>query len=102
MLDLLDQMQKAIPTVEWVDHFTWETNNIEDYWLLEDIKGTDLIMRYAELNASVEITEDGKKNLKRFIQSAHRFIKYERPFQFEGFDWFLATIFILCNSNLEK
>ena len=103
MLNLLDQMQKAIPTVEWVDHFTWETNVCkEDYWLPEEIKGIDLVLRYAELNRLVENIEEARKNLKIFIESAHGFIKFEKPLEFEGFDWFLVTIFIICNCDFEK
>lgn len=104
MLSLLDQMQKAIPTVEWVDHFTWEANdyNSENYWLQEDLRGIELVLRYAELNTKMIDKEMLRENLKIFIQSAHDFIKYKKPLHYNGFDWFLSTVFIACDGDLEK
>ncbi|XP_043483226.1 protein broad-minded-like [Leptopilina heterotoma] len=103
MLSLLDQMQKAIPTVEWVDHFTWETNDYnESYWLQEDLRGIELVLRYAELNTKMIDKEMLRENLKIFIQSSHDFIKYKKPLHYNGFDWFLSTVFIACDGDLEK
>ncbi|XP_014204749.1 protein broad-minded-like [Copidosoma floridanum] len=104
LLNLLDQMEKAIPTVEWVEGFKWdqELRCSDDYWLPEEKWGIDLVMHYASINGLLENTTKSKGDLKIFIQSAHCFINYSKPERYGGFDWFLATVFLICSGDLDK
>lgn len=101
---LLNQMHKAIPTAEWVEQFEWQENITYDvdYWVLEDIHAINIVLNYAEQQQILKNTDDSQKNLKQFIHSAYIFIQYNKPNKFEGFDWFLATIFIICDGDLDK
>ncbi|XP_012273633.1 protein broad-minded isoform X2 [Orussus abietinus] len=104
LIGLLDQIQNVIPTSEWVDDYKWpDIDDCEkDFFFPEELHGIDLALHYAELNGTLENTPQAKKELKVFIRSAHSFIKYEAPKKFESFDWFLATIFMICTGNMEK
>lgn len=103
-MNLLDQMEKAIPTVDWVDVFKWENPVSTSYqWLTEDDFALELAIRYAEDNCEkLENELKAKENLKKLFEDVHTFIKYEKTGKYEGFDWFLATIFIICNGNIDK
>lgn len=105
LLDLLDQMEQAIPTVEWTDRFRWDENLdfSDDYWLPEEKLAIELVLHYSKINGLLE--ENNKQftsDLKNFIQSAHSFISYNKSKKFEGFDWFLATVFLICDGKLDK
>ncbi|XP_077277634.1 protein broad-minded [Temnothorax americanus] len=104
MMNLLSQMYKAIPTAEWVEQFEWQENITydTDYWLPEDIHAINIILNYAEQREILKNNNDSQENLKKFIHSAYIFIQYNKPSRFEGFDWFLATMFIICDGNLDK
>lgn len=104
MTNLLSQMHKAIPTAEWVEQFEWQENITydADYWLPEDIHAINVALNYAEQRQILKNTDDNQNNLKQFIHSAYIFIQYNKPNRFEGFDWFLATVFIICDGDLNK
>lgn len=101
---MIDQMQEAIPAADWVEEFRWkeEKEMDEGYWLLEEILGFDLVLRFAELNELSIIMDKPKYNLKMFLQSAYDFVNYDKPDNFEGFDWFLSTVFIICGGDANK
>ncbi|KYM89657.1 Protein broad-minded [Atta colombica] len=104
MTNLLNQMHKAIPTAEWVEQFEWQENITydTDYWLPEDIHAINIVLNYAEQREILKNNNDSQKNLKQFIHSAYIFIQYNKPNRFEGFDWFLATVFIICDGDVDK
>ncbi|XP_018402534.1 PREDICTED: protein broad-minded-like, partial [Cyphomyrmex costatus] len=104
MTNLLNQMHKAIPTAEWVEQFEWQENITYDidYWLPEDIHAINIVLNYAEQREILKNNNDSQKNLKQFIHSAYIFIQYNKPNRFEGFDWFLATVFIICDGDIDK
>ncbi|XP_034942341.1 protein broad-minded-like [Chelonus insularis] len=104
LIHLLDQMEKAIPTVEWVDIFQWDNKLMTEYfWLPEEELGLELAIRYAEENCEeLENPSEAKENLKKVFEMVHTYIKFEKMRKFEGFDWFLATIFVICNGDIEK
>ncbi|XP_012534210.2 protein broad-minded isoform X2 [Monomorium pharaonis] len=104
MINLLNQMHKAIPTAEWVEQFEWQENITydTDYWLPEDMCAINIVLNYAEQREILKNNDDSQKNLKQFIHSAYILIQYNKPSRFEGFDWFLATVFIICEGNLNK
>ncbi|XP_070165433.1 protein broad-minded isoform X2 [Polyergus mexicanus] len=104
MTNLLNQMHKAIPTADWVEQFEWQGNITydADYWLPEDTHAINIVLNYAEQRQILKNTDDNQKNLKQFIHSAYIFIQYNKPNRFEGFDWFLATVFIICDGDLDK
>ncbi|XP_072745888.1 protein broad-minded [Anoplolepis gracilipes] len=104
MTNLLNQMHKAIPTAEWVEQFQWQENITydADYWHPEDTHAINVALNYAEQRQILKNTEDNQKNLKQFIHSAYIFIQYNKPNRFEGFDWFLATVFLICDGALDK
>ncbi|XP_024945813.1 protein broad-minded isoform X2 [Cephus cinctus] len=104
IMDLLDEMQKAIPMAEWTADFKWPTiKQIEgDLWSPEENQGVKLTLHYAEQNHLLESSPHIKENMKIFFRSAHNFVRYKRPDKFQGFDWFLATVFIICNGNMEN
>ncbi|KYN21117.1 Protein broad-minded [Trachymyrmex cornetzi] len=104
MTNLLNQMHKAIPTAEWVEQFEWQENITydTDYWLPEDIHAINIVLNYAEQREILKNNNDSQKNLKQFIHSAYIFIQYSKPNRFEGFDWFLATVFIICDGDVDK
>nr|XP_012232849.1 PREDICTED: LOW QUALITY PROTEIN: protein broad-minded-like [Linepithema humile] len=104
MTNLLNQMHKAIPTAEWVEQFGWQENITydADYWLPEDAHAINVVLNYAEQRQVLKNTDDSKKNLKQFIHSAYILIQYNKPSRFEGFDWFLGTVFIVCDGDLNK
>lgn len=97
-------MHKAIPTSEWGEHFKWQENvsSSTDFWFTEEIHGIDLVLYYAEQNDLLDNTTENKERLQQFINDCYAFIQYERPKKFDGFDWFLATVFIICEGNLER
>lgn len=104
LFDLLDQMQKAIPTLGLTSHFEWPEIDDHDSIVLlpEEVYGIELVMLYAEQNKLMKTTELAKDNLKIFLKEVHGFIEYKTGKTFEGFDWFAATIFIICQGNLER
>lgn len=98
-------MAKAIPTVEWTDSFKWDENLecSDDYWLPEEKHGIDLVLHYSKINGLLqENNKRFKHDLKFFIQSSHNFITYKKSKKYEGFDWFLATVFLICDGKLNK
>ncbi|KZC15043.1 Protein broad-minded [Dufourea novaeangliae] len=101
---LIDQMHKAIPIAEWEENFQWEESFSvnTDFWFPEEIHGIDLALYYAEQNNVLANTLEMKKKLQGFINACYTFIQYERPKKFDGFDWFLATVFIICEGDIEK
>ncbi|XP_078044991.1 protein broad-minded isoform X1 [Augochlora pura] len=104
LIQLLDQMQKAIPTAEWVENFQWQgsTSVNTDFWFAEEIHGINLALHYAEQNHILKDTVEMKKKLQEFINECYAFIHYQRPKKFDGFDWFLATVFIICEGDIER
>jgi len=104
MTNLLNKMHKAIPTAEWVEQFQWQENITydADYWHPEDLHAINVVLNYAEQQQILKNTDDNQKNLKRFIHSAYIFIQYNKPNRFDGFDWFLATVFLICDGELNK
>lgn len=102
--NLLNQMHKAIPTAEWVEQFVWQENITydADYWTPEDAHAINVALSYAEQREILKNDSDTQQNLRQFIHSAYMFIQYNKPSKFEGFDWFLATVFIICDANLDK
>ncbi|KAL0110939.1 hypothetical protein PUN28_012773 [Cardiocondyla obscurior] len=104
MINLLSQMHKAIPTAEWVEQFEWQENITydTDYWLPEDLHAINIVLNYAEQREVLKNDDNNKKNLMQFIHSAYILIQYNKPSRFEGFDWFLATVFIICDGDLNK
>ncbi|KAJ8675692.1 hypothetical protein QAD02_011478 [Eretmocerus hayati] len=106
LISLLNQMEQAIPTIEWLEPFEWNTEmkTNDDYWLPEENCGIDLVIHYCEINCLLknQHNEDIKTNLKLFIQLSYGYIKYKKSLKFEGFDWFLATVFLICDGDIEK
>lgn len=96
-------MAKAIETAEWVDNFKWESEDKVEKrdWSSEEDLCFDLVFRYAEDNCPFENKQQAKDDMKIFFEAAHRFINYEPPMSFAGFDWFLATIYIICEGKIE-
>ena len=97
-------MEQAIPTVEWVDRLVWDADLkcSDDYWLPEEKCAINFVVHYGVINGQIEKTEQIKRDLKVFIQSTHSFINYKKTIHFDGFDWFLATVFLICNGNIDK
>lgn len=97
-------MHKAIPTAEWVEQFVWKENITydADYWVPEDVHAINVALSYAEQRNILKNDSETQQNLKQFIHSAYMFIQYNKPNKFEGFDWFLATVFIICDGDLDK
>ncbi|XP_034171396.2 protein broad-minded isoform X1 [Osmia lignaria lignaria] len=104
LIQLVDQMQKAIPTADWGEHFQWQENitSSTDFWFPEEIHGINLALHYAEQNEILENTVEIKEKLQEFINACYRFINYERPKKFDGFDWFLSTVFIICKGEIQR
>ncbi|XP_076749425.1 protein broad-minded [Xylocopa sonorina] len=104
LIQLLDQMQKAIPTMEWEENFQWKENvsSSTDFWFAEELHGIDLVFYYTEQNDILENTSEMKEKLQEFINACYAFIHYERPNKYDGFDWFLSTVFIICEGNIER
>ncbi|CAD6204030.1 GSCOCG00009847001-RA-CDS [Cotesia congregata] len=101
ILKLLEQMEQAIPTVEWVEIFQWEEKSAYS-WLPEEEIGFDLAARFAEDNCELEEPDKIKENLKEVFGKIHGFIQYEKDGKFRGFDWFLTVIFVVCDGNVER
>ena len=97
-------MQKAIPTAEWGQNFQWDENvsSKTDFWFAEEIQGINLALYYADQNDILENTIETREKLQEFINACYEFIQYERPKKFDGFDWFLSTVFIICEGDMAK
>lgn len=95
-------MEKAVPTLELTSQFEWPIANNPDNLLPEEVEGIELALLYAEQNKLMESTDLVKSNLRIFISEVHGFIKHAKFKKFEGFDWFVATVFIICDGNMEK
>ncbi|OAD55152.1 Protein broad-minded [Eufriesea mexicana] len=104
LIQLVDQMQKAIPTAEWGENFQWKENisSNTDFWFAEEIHGINLVLYYAEQNNILDNTTEMKEKLQEFINACYAFIQYERPTKFDGFDWFLSTVFIICKGDVDR
>ncbi|KAF7405263.1 hypothetical protein HZH66_004169 [Vespula vulgaris] len=104
LITLLDQMWQAIPTAEWADHFEWPENFVynADFFFSEELHGIDLVLQYAELNGLLQDSKTKKETFKQFLQASSIFIKYQKPNKFEGFDWFLSTVFCICEGDMDK
>ncbi|KOC71097.1 hypothetical protein WH47_01740 [Habropoda laboriosa] len=104
LIQLVDQMQKAIPTAEWGENFQWKENVLSstDFWFAEEIHGINLALCYAEQNRILQNTTEMKEKLQEFINACYAFIQYERLQKFDGFDWFLSTVFIICEGDVER
>ncbi|KAL2716528.1 protein broad-minded-like [Vespula squamosa] len=101
---LLDQMWQAIPTAEWADYFEWPENFVynADFFFSEELHGIDLVLQYAELNGLLQDSKSKREIFKQFLQASSIFIKYQKPNKFEGFDWFLSTVFCICEGDMDK
>lgn len=97
-------MHKAIPTAEWGENLQWQetVSSNTDFWFAEEIHGINLALCYAEQNDLLENTDEMKEKLQAFINACYAFIQYERPKKFDGFDWFLSTVFIICEGDAEQ
>lgn len=102
--NLLIQMQEAIPTVDWLELFTWdnETANKDDYWSPEEMVGFDVAINYARANGIALIQDEPQHLLKSFIEQTYNYIKFDKNKQFSSFDWFLSTVFIFCKGDVTK
>ncbi|XP_011298028.1 protein broad-minded-like [Fopius arisanus] len=103
-MTLLEQMERAIAAVEWVDVYKWNSESIPSYeWLPEEDVGLDLVIRLAEDHwEASDNKQNVKDDLKKVFESVHTFIQYPRAGYFEGFDWFLGTVFVICGGNLDR
>ncbi|XP_063979740.1 protein broad-minded-like [Diachasmimorpha longicaudata] len=105
-LNLLDQMESAIAAVDWIDMYKWDDSKSPPFghqWLPEEDIGLDLVIRCAEYHwKNPSSTSHFKDKLKKFFESTHKFIKYQRRECFEEFDWFLATVVIICEGNFDR
>lgn len=101
-------MERATAAVEWVDMFKWDnqqSKSIKEYqWLPEEIIGLELVIRFAEEHwENPDNKLNREDNLRDIFESIHTFIKYQKKTEyFEAFDWFLGTVFIICDGNLER
>ncbi|CAK9810663.1 Protein broad-minded [Anthophora quadrimaculata] len=104
LIQLVDQMHKAIPTAEWGENFQWKENisSSTDFWFAEEIHGINLALCYAEQNGILQNTSEMKEKLQEFINACYAFVQYERLNKFDGFDWFLSTVFIICGGDVER
>ncbi|XP_011498463.1 PREDICTED: protein broad-minded-like [Ceratosolen solmsi marchali] len=103
-LDLLDQMEQTMSIVEGLDQFKWNLNlqYNDSYWFPEEECGINLVLHYGLINGLLQNNEQIEQNLKIFIYATHEFINYKKSTYFNGFDWFLATVFLICGGNIEK
>jgi hypothetical protein len=42
-----------------------------------------------------------EENLTQLLHLSHS-LKYRKGETFQGFDWFIATVFVLCGGNMER
>ncbi|XP_058789417.1 protein broad-minded-like [Phymastichus coffea] len=102
-LNLLAQMAKAIPTAEWMDRYQWKDLKFRDnYFLPEEKHAMNLVIHYGVLSKQIEKANDTEDNLRMFIQLAHNLITYNKAIRYQGFDWFLATVFLISHGDLDK
>ncbi|XP_046625312.1 protein broad-minded-like [Neodiprion virginianus] len=103
VINLLDQMQKAVPELELTNHFEWPVHNDHDTLMPQEVYGIELTLLYAEQNRLMKVTSLAKTNLKIFLKEVHGFIKYYGwKKNFEGFDWFIASVFIICDGDMDR
>ncbi|XP_075235298.1 protein broad-minded-like [Lycorma delicatula] len=110
--DLVEQVRRALNNgvtnndantgIKWV---TFE--DVEDISLFpEDYIGIQMTVRYGVLHRLLQVQSisQSSDNLAQLLKLTRYslFNNQNWPQQFNGFDWFLATIYLVCCGNVEK
>lgn len=97
-------MAKAQPTDESTDRYRWKDLKFRDnYFLPEEGYAIGMVVHYGQLNKQIDESNDNnEETLRKFIQLAHNYIAYNKAIHYQGFDWFLATVFLISRADLDK
>ncbi|PSN57250.1 hypothetical protein C0J52_02542 [Blattella germanica] len=100
ILDLLDQVPKL--NSNSISLFNEDNSDLDNGTLYpEENHGIQLTLRYGvRCHLLLENSQNGD-NLTQLILFPHSILK-KKSDSFDGFDWFIATIFLLCGGNMDR
>lgn len=99
ILDLVEQVIKVFPDTKTA--IKWEDVSSEDVLLPEEQIAVQFVMRYGAHHRLIQSTQQNMDNFIHLILVVKNSLK-KRTNTFEGFDWFVASAYLLCSGNVEK
>ncbi|KAG8224806.1 hypothetical protein J437_LFUL002251 [Ladona fulva] len=103
MVELLEEVQKAYANISGNTRLMksqWSDNGLYSLFP-EDFLGIRLAVRFGAKLSLLQPTPLVHSNLAQFIKSTYGALKIVRD-EFCGFDWFLASVFLLCCGNVDR
>lgn len=99
-MDLLEQVTKLNSNSEsYLSAPSQEAEN--DVLFPEEHLGVQVAIRYGVELHLLQENSKNEENLTQLLHLSHS-LKYRKGETFQGFDWFIATVFVLCGGNMER
>lgn len=100
IVDLLEQVTKLNSNSEsYLSAPSQEAEN--DVLFPEEHLGVQVAIRYGVELHLLQENSKNEENLTQLLHLSHS-LKYRKGETFQGFDWFIATVFVLCGGNMER
>ncbi|KAJ4435630.1 hypothetical protein ANN_18246 [Periplaneta americana] len=100
LLELIDQVTKLNSNAETLSDLQLES---EDNELLPEEKlGIQAVIRYGITCHLLQENQQNEDNLAQLLYLSHSLTKHRKNETFQGFDWFVGTVFLLCGGNMER
>lgn len=101
MQDLLEQVVKVLP--ESRTPITWPSNGTGSITLgPEEQLAIQLVMRYGTHYRLIQSTQQNIENLSQLTLLAKGSLRPNITSDFTGFDWFVASAYLICSGSVEK
>ncbi|XP_021940589.1 protein broad-minded-like isoform X2 [Zootermopsis nevadensis] len=101
LIDLLEQAAKLSCNSESYLNSPMQIYE-SDVLFPEECLGIQVAIRYGlELHLLQENSQN-EENLTQLIHLSHNLLRHKKCETFQGFDWFMATLFLLCGGNVER
>lgn len=99
IIDLIEQVIKVFPfcknSIDWTNLQT-EERPLE----LEDQLAIQLVVRFGTHHRLIQPTQQNVENLTQITLLAKSVT--DSNFSLQGYDWFVATVYLLCSGSIEK
>ncbi|XP_069678294.1 protein broad-minded-like [Periplaneta americana] len=100
LLELIDQVTKLNSNAETLSDLQLESEDNELF--PEEKLGIQAVIRYGITCHLLQENQQNEDNLAQLLYMSHSLTKHRKSETFQGFDWFVGTVFLLCGGNMER
>ncbi|XP_066998631.2 protein broad-minded [Anabrus simplex] len=103
LLELVEQVAQCTPKTSVT--INWPGSGLDDGSILcdEEILAINMAVRYGCQSRLLQTCRPNTENLRQFLLLTQTALNYRHNVPtFKGFDWFTATVFLLCGGNTER